>query len=54
MKFSQGLPPGIREVFRQPPRSNIAFALFLSENETHLPYPIVSGKEGPHKTRQRK
>ena len=35
----------------QPPRLNIAFALFLSENEASLPYPIVSGKEGPHKTR---
>lgn len=40
-----------REVFWQPTRLNIAFALFLSENEASLPYPIVSGKEGPHKTR---
>ena len=41
----------VREVFWQPPRLSIAFALFLSENEASLPYPIVSGKEGPHKTR---
>jgi hypothetical protein len=24
----------------------------LSENETALPYPVVSGKEGPHKTKK--